>query len=295
MKLNIAIEKYLKWKSLLRAEKTVSNYSASLRQFAIFSNNCDLEEVLLEDVTEWFILMKEMGYDENTLIPKASALKDFFKYYYHQKYSVVDPQLIPIPKKNYKAVKTINEEQYDLILRSVENVHNDNHLILFRNKAIISLLWDTGIRVSELTSLDINDLNLEKRSSHVATKKSRGARPFRKIFWSRETNIFLKEWLTVKPVLNNTEALFISLDTKSKGKRLTTRSVQRAFNKITSTCELEWVTPHIMRHSKAHRILKGKGSTADVMNVLGHSNLNSSMTYVSMFDDELEERAKLFL
>jgi site-specific recombinase XerD len=293
MKLNEAIKKYLQWKTLLRAEKTISAYSIALRQFAIHCKNCDIQDVTVDHVNEWFLLMKDLDYDQNSFLPKASAVKSFFLYFKKQNLNVLDPDLVPVPRKTYKELRTLSEGDYQLILDSIETIFEGD--LVLRVKATVGLLWDTGVRIGELAMMNHDELDIPNRSAIVATKKSRGSRPFRRVFWSRETNVFLKEWLNVRPDTHKTNALLVSLDRNHKGSRLTTRSLQRDIKQIIDTCGLEGITPHKFRHSKAHNIIKRGGSGADVMNILGHSNINSSSRYVEMAGNELEDRAKKFL
>lgn len=279
---------------------TVKGYDLILRQFAVFLRDSDIENVQLSDVMEWFGLMRSLGWDHNSFIPRAMALRKFFEFYEHQGVKVVDPWLIPIPNKEYKMSRVASEENYKKLLLSIPEATNDPRHI--RNKAFINLLWDTGARNEEICSLDVGDLDLERKRAIIKTEKSRGVRPVREIFWTGNTSGNIKRWIEKRKNLvekishiEDKEALFISVCNQRIGRRMTNRGICEMLRKYSNRAGLPYMNAHSFRHRMGHHIIKSGGSNSDVANILGHSSLQSSFVYTQMNNIELEERYRSFM
>lgn len=288
-----AITEYEKWKGLSASKPTMRGYSMSLRQFAVFvGSRRHVENISINDVAEWFSEMAEMGWDANSFLPKASALRDFFTFLRLSKVECIDPKLIVIPRKTHKPIEVIRPNDFYKAIQYLED--NKAGLALKRDKAIFWLLWDTGMRVGEVCALDVNQI--EKGKALIKTEKAKHSRPYRTVIWSDDAQICVEDWLNDRlEIETDHNALFIGLDHTKQYKRLSTRNVQRVVKSVSDNLKLPTLTPHTFRHSKAHRIIERGGSGADVMNVLGHSNLSTSSRYVEMAGNELENRARLFI
>jgi site-specific recombinase XerD len=105
-----AIEKYTKWRSFKVSKRGLNGHDLSLRHFCIFTRNPDIDEIKVETVVEWLSLLREMGFDENTLEKKAIALKKFFEFYRRQDCDVLHPLLIPMPRKKFEIPRVATEE-----------------------------------------------------------------------------------------------------------------------------------------------------------------------------------------
>lgn len=288
-----AIIEYEKWKGLTASKPTMRGYSMSLRQFAVFvGSRRHVENITIHDITDWFSEMVEMGWDSNSFLPKASALRDFFKFLSLNKYNTLDPRLITIPRKTHKPIEVIRADDFQKALQYLEATKEG--MAKKRDMAIFWLLWDTGMRVGEVCSLNVEQIDNGK--ALIKTEKAKHSRPYRTVIWSQQAQICVEDWLNDRlEIETDHNALFIGLDTRREYKRLSTRNVQRVVKEVSDNLKLPTLTPHTFRHSKAHRIIEKGGSGADVMNVLGHSNLSTSSRYVEMAGNELETRAKLFI
>jgi site-specific recombinase XerD len=159
---------------------------------------------------------------------------------------------------------------------------------------IVRILYETGVRVSELCDLNISDIDPEKSSTVIRTKKTA---KMRQIFWSVETHLFIREFLEQRKILNSTPAFFVAkfLD-GTPTKRMTVRTVQRIIKSLCFKSGIgKQISPHSFRHGKAHRILDLGGNTKQVQAILGHQSPMSSFTYMQWNDKELEDAAKMFL
>lgn len=288
-----AIENYEGWKKINATKSTMSGYGVQLRQFALFIGTTKhVEEIDINDIANWFSQMMELGWQQNSFLPKASALRDLFTFLKSCKVDCLDPKLITIPRKEHKPLEVIDTNDFKRIMEYVDTNTKSN--VKKRDKAILWLLWDTGVRVGELCSLDVNQL--ENNKALIRTEKAKHSRPFRTIHWSKNAQICIEDWLQQRLELETEhDALFVGLDARKQYKRITTRSVQRVVKDVSHNLGIPTLTPHTFRHSKAHRVLEQGGNGADVMNLLGHSNLSTSSRYVEMAGKELENRAKLFI
>lgn len=267
-----------------------------------YVRNCDIEQIRLQDITTWFALMQQLNWDYNSFIPKAMALRKFFEFYHKQNYRVVDPWLIPIPTKQYKIPRVADEGNYQKLLDTIPIKTNDPRHI--RNLAIVNLLWDTGARNGEVLSLNITDLVPNVTKAIIRTEKSRGRRPIREIFWTKTTDENLKRWLekreSLKKKMNFEEpdALFISICNAGgydrSEKRFNLKGVGEMLRRYSNKAKIPNMNAHGFRHHMGHDIIKKGGSSADVMNILGHATVQSTTVYTMMTDRELEQRYRQF-
>lgn len=299
MRMIEAINQFTQWRNMKVRRGTVKGYDRELRNLCLCLRNPLLEAIELKDVMSYLDLMVELGWDHNTMIPKCMAIRKFFEFFQHQGKNVLDPWLIPIPRKEYKIPRVADEAQYQKLVASIPIKTNDPRHV--RNLAIVKLLWDTGARNGELMSLDIGEVDVNARKAILKTEKSRGRRPVRQMHWSADTNDALTRWiakreqLKKKMHLKDPDALFISVSSVQAGQRFTIKGVGEMLRRYSNKAGIPYMNAHSFRHSKAHRILDKEGSAADVQNILGHASLASSSIYTAMFGKELENRAKKFL
>ena len=187
-----AIENYEGWKGINATKSTMSGYGVQLRQFALFvGSNKHVEDVTINDIANWFSQMMELGWQQNSFLPKASALRDLFTFLKGCKVDCLDPKLITIPRKEHKPLEVIDTNDFKRIMEYVDTNTKSN--VKKRDKAILWLLWDTGVRVGELCSLDVNQLQNNK--ALIRTEKAKHSRPFRTIHWSKNAQICVEDWL----------------------------------------------------------------------------------------------------
>ncbi|MDD5590052.1 MAG: site-specific integrase [Candidatus Portnoybacteria bacterium] len=242
--------------------------------------------------------MLEMGWDHNSFVGKSMALRKFFEFYRLQNYQVLNEELIPIPHAEHKIPRIADEQAFKKLVGVIPTETNDPRHI--RNMAIINLLWDTGARNGEILSLNVSDLDLERKRAIIKTEKSKGRRPIREIFWTQTTNDYIWSWLKKREHLAKTikieepEALFISATSWRVGQRFTIKGVGEMLRRYSNKADIPYMNAHSFRHHMGHDIIKKGGSTADVMNILGHASVQSTTIYTMMTDRELETRYRQF-
>lgn len=294
-----AINQFSNWRQFKVKKQTVRGYDRELRNFCLFLRNPDIENITLAEVMEYLNGMADLGWDRNSFVGKCMALRKFFEFYRLQGYKVIDEELIPIPDKEPKLPRVASDEQYKQLVAAIPQDTSDPRHI--RNLAILGLLWDTGARNGEICSLNIADLDLNEMRAIIRTEKAKTRRPFREIFWTEDTNDYLVRWLKKRDhltkVMKFTEpnALFVSVTSMKCGDRFSIKGVGEMLRRYCNRAKMPYMNAHSFRHHRGHHIIKSGGSTADVMNILGHASVQSTTIYTMMHGKELEQRARLFL
>lgn len=292
MKFNEAIKKFIEWKQINSSKGTLKGYELDLRSFCLYMKNPHIEEIRLEDITQYFGLMAELGWKWNGFVTKSIALRKLYQFYARQGYGVLNYELIPIPRREYNPPRVATEEEYGKLLSVIPEHSNDPRHI--RNLAIVNMLWDTGARVGELVSLNVRDAKLDEMKAVVKTEKSRGMKPFREIFWSENTNQNLNYWiekrdeLTQRTKFRDPDALFVGACRWQLGKRLTNSAVSIFLRHYSTKAEIPTLNAHSFRHHLGHELAKKGANNSIISNILGHSALTSSYVYTMMNDKELE-------
>ena len=159
-----------------------------------------------------------------------------------------------------------------------------------RDKALLELLFSTGLRVSELCALN-NDIDLSKDEMPVRGKGDK----VRVVFFSETAKQTIKKYLSERKDMN--EALFVSLNSKmnKESGRLTPRSIERIVKQYAIKAGItKKVTPHVIRHSFATDLLQNGADLRSVQMMLGHSNISTTQIYTHMTDKHLKETHKKF-
>lgn len=288
------IRLFTEWKSIGQKSSTTRGYNRELRMFCLYLRNPDVEAISLEHVMDYINGMLALGWDMSSFVHKCSALRSFFKYLESRKYKTLDPELIPLPKPDYKIPRVADETSFKKLLAVIPADSKDPRHV--RNLAFIWMLWDSGARLSELLDLDLHEIDTFRMKAVIKTKKSKGRRPFREIMWQEKTNEALHTWIShrerlkTKSAFKDPDALFISVCSAKYGIRFTKSGAGEMLRRNSDRANLPNLNAHSFRHHMGHDIVKRGGSSADVMNILGHSSLASSTIYTMMFGTELEDR-----
>ncbi len=294
MQLREAITFFLRVRILEARPGTAQNTAYQLRALCLYLGDRDVASITLEDILEYICYLKRRGLKPNTLVAPCAYLRKFFRYLAAHGYTRVNANLIPLPKPELKPARVATEEAYRTLLAAIPDSGRPFDV---RNRCLLNFLWDTGARIGEIIALDTSQTDLERMRAVISTEKSRGRRPFREIFWMRETNEHLREWLDARGRIGlvlDEAALFLCIGGHNAGKRLSGHGTREILRRLSAKAGLPTVNAHSFRHRMGHHIIKQGGSTVDVMNILGHSNLDRSAIYTMMTDRELEERYRKF-
>lgn len=301
MRLSEAIREFTKWKYIQVSPSTIYGYDGNLRHFCIFIRDKEIEKITLDDVVEWIDWNTKMGFKTSQVEKHSIAIKELLRFYKNRGHNVLDYSLVPLPKrKNISIPRVANDSDYYKLLNSIPASSAYYHI---RNRAIIGLLHDTGARVGEIMSLDIDDIDLENNRAFIRTEKDRTDAPFRNIFWRKEVTIYLRTWIIKRKKLlefleiEDDKALFISVNGGSKhcrkgsvARRMDITACTNMLRKVSNLAGLKKnINAHSFRHNIGRQLAERGASNSSISQILGHKNISSSEVYTRLFSGQLEK------
>lgn len=280
-----------------RSVKTVENYDHYLERFLEFSklkNAEDITENVMRNYRLW--LNRQVGGNNKktgeTLKKKTQnyhliALRAFLKYLAKRGVKTLSPEFIELAKVGDRHLDLITKDELLRLLKATEG----NDLKNLRDKAILELLFSTGLRVSELCSLS-RDLDLNADEFSIRGKGEK----IRLVFLSPEAKAAIKKYLDKRTDVD--DALFVKVEKKEKRKgeaSLTPRSVERIVKYYAIKAGIsKKVTPHVIRHCFATDLLSNGADLRSVQMLLGHANIGTTQIYTHVTDSHLKKIHKEF-
>lgn len=301
-KLTTLVVKFLEYMELERnaSKLTIRNYDHYLTTFNNWLKNLNGEnEVFVSDINIEMVrrfrlfLSRTPGMhkDETKRISTqayyAIAIRSFLKWLVKSNYQeVLEPEKIDVPKIKDHSLKFLDEKQMQRLL-SQPLLSEKNGL---RDKAILELLFSTGLRVSELVALNRDKINLETLEFNVIGKGGKS----RIVFISKQASEYLERYL--KERRDNYKPLFVSnlglneILANEEDCRLTVRTIQRIVKKYVAKAKLPVdATPHTLRHSMATDLLRAGADLRSIQELLGHKNINTTQIYTHVTNARLRE------
>lgn len=289
--MKIEIEKYIDWKATY-AKRASINYKIWLDLFIKVCGDKEIVEYTISDTVKYNKWL-ETRYAPCSVQYATIVLKNFFMYYKMLDIPCISPNLIRLPRiRIAKSHRAVTESEYEKIIAQIPKDDFRSN----RDSLMIQLLWDTGIRISELCDLDITQIEKTKASTVISTKKT--GKP-RIIVWSNETHALLMLYLKNRQELihTRTTALFVGFsNNKSWNERINVRTVQRTIKHYaTNAGLLEKITPHSFRHGWAHKRREQNAPLAFIQRGLGHVSPVTTFIYQQYNDKEFEANAQGYL
>lgn len=277
--LQIALEEYLNWK-MSYAPIAAIRYHDRLKLFIQFKGEqTHISQVAINDIISFHNGMKEQGYSPKTIEYSCVILKNFFKFWSGRGMTSLNPVEI-------RPMKCLSPDKHlisAIEFRRMSDSLDERFYSELIRKLAIHLLWDCGMRVSELCDINISDIEETSTAGIRCAKiRRRKARRYNIVVWGKETNRLLNLFLGLRLCLDYpSDALLVSQ--KGKGERITPRTIQRWVNEVAQMASIDKkLSPHCFRHSKAHRVLDKSENVRDVQCVLGHSSALSSFHYLGL-------------
>jgi site-specific recombinase XerD len=294
MNIEKAIDIYLDWKAT-HASFAPSRYIPRLRGFADFVGpERPLIEITGDDVVRYHQSLEAKGfmfghnkkkYSKATIAYSSRIFKNFFMFWHGRRESNVNHKEI-IPIRYIVPIKrTVSEDEFFKMRESLDERFFEG----LQRKLAICLLWDTGMRVSELCDLKLSDIH-DRHPTHgikTATIRTRKTMRYNLVAWTQNTDELLIQYLAIrKNIVAPTDALLIP-SKREATKAITVKTIQRWVTEISHKVGLgEGITPHSFRHGKGHAILNTPGSNIrDVAAILRHSRPESAYHYLSLNED----------
>ncbi|MCL5436072.1 MAG: tyrosine-type recombinase/integrase [Patescibacteria group bacterium] len=288
MPLQLPIQKYLEWKSI-STQRAPRTYEFYLHRFNEYAHKT-LEEVTIDDVVKFQTLLKRK-YSPGTVAYSAMILKNFFRYWRDRDVKCVAPGLIKIPRFIPNSHVPVTFDDYV----KLEKAFGDGEFFQLQKKIVIRLLWETGMRVSEICSLNVMDIDSVEPHALIKTSKA-----YRKewVRWSQETHRMVIKHLGTRICLNQRPALFISHRGYGWRDRICPKTVQRWVKEACESANIKKkISPHSFRHGKAHHMLWLGANAKHIQAVLRHSENNpaSSFQYLRLSELEFDRIASKYL
>jgi len=276
-----------------RSIRTSANYQLYLERFLEFAGDITVDKITTELVRKYRLWLNRYKNDNNrplSLITQSYhliALRGFLVYLSRRDISSLSADKIILPKTARRQVTFLD---YDEITRLLEQIDTSNEAGL-RDRAIIELLFSSGLRVSELVGLNRDHINLERREFMVRGKGNKD----RPVFISEGATNHVQAYLDART--DSLVPLFISysrnqqsLDTSGDFRRLQPRSIQRMVSKYAKLAGItKPVSPHTLRHSFATDLLMNGADLRSVQSILGHSDISTTQIYTHITDQHLKE------
>ncbi len=278
-----------------RSEKTVRNYDFYLKRFVKWAGDLSPAGITQEKIRQyrlWLNRFKDANGKElkkNTQNYHLIALRAFLKYLAKRDIKTLSAEKIELGKMPERVVDFLEGPDLERLLEAPITVDAPG-IIKKRDKAILELLFSTGLRVSELVGLKKEQINLKKDEFTV---RGKGNKP-RVVFLSNQAKYWLKQYLEARKDVS--PHLFVSHDRAHKNESaLTPRSVERLVKKYSRIAGItKKVTPHTMRHSYATDLLMNGADIRSVQAMLGHSSITTTQIYTHITNQQLREVHKAF-
>lgn len=259
------------------SEHTVSNYKRQIVDFLEYVHDkiSSWPQVTSQDIRLWMAHHHRNGASPSTISLKLSSLRGFLDYLVAQKIIKTNPAIgLRGPKKPKRLPKNIDVDSLNHFIDSLP----EDEPIEIRDKAMIELLYSAGIRLSELSSMDLDSVNFSDQSLRVLGK----GRKVREVPFGNAAEKLLKKWIKNRVAFvkdTSEQALFLS----SRGQRLGNRSIQQRLNYWGKRQGLTDVLhPHKLRHSCATHVLESSSDLRAVQELLGHASIATTQIYTHL-------------
>lgn len=270
------------------SEHTAKAYCSDVLDFLLWIGDSELSEVNFSKVREYLHFMQKFNYKKTTIARKIASLRTFYKFLYRERKVDSNPAMsLNAPKRPKSLPKFLTPFEVEQILNNIKIETPAG----FRNKAILELLWATGMRVSELSGLNFEDLNLEENEIRVFGK---GAKE-RIILVTDRAKSFLERYIkTARPLVakgytveeNENSPVFIN----KTGYRLQDKTVRNVINEVVEKIQLpKHVTPHVFRHSFATHLIENGADLRVVQELLGHASISNTQIYTHVSSKHLKD------
>ena len=265
------------------SKNTLQSYRRDLEQFEKYIQNLGKEftKITDEGIKEYIKYMQEIGKKPSTISRGLASIRSFYQYEVRNKIIEKDPtEGIQSPKIEKRVPNVLTSSEVALLLEQPKNID----LKGTRDKAMLEFAYATGMRVTEIISLNIDDINLEQGYATCRNGRKERSVPIGNLsLKALKDYIFNARKVMIKD--ENEKALFVNVN----GKRLTRQGFWKIIKYYKEQAHIEKdITPHVLRHSFATHLLQNGADLKSIQTMLGHSDILSTQIYMQFQDESLK-------
>ncbi|HQT29811.1 MAG TPA: tyrosine recombinase XerC [Thiobacillus sp.] len=254
---------------------TVTAYQRDLAQLTLLTADKPLAELTVTDIRGAIVKLRSHNLSAASVARHLSSWRGFYVFACRRLGYASNPCLGLRPPKAAKALPQVLSPDTCAQLLNGDHSAADDDTLQARDRAMFELFYSSGLRLSELADLDLNDVNLQSGEAQVTGK----GRKTRIVPVGQAALNALAAWLKQRQPRDNTAALFLS----QRGTRLTPRSIQLRLNRWALQAGLnQHVHPHLLRHAFATHVLQSSGDLRAVQEMLGHASISTTQVYTHL-------------
>ena len=265
------------------SNNTLQSYRRDIAQYSNYleKNRINYSKVKNEDIKRYLKYLEEVGKKTSTVSRNLASIRSFYKFLLRTRKIKEDPtEGIQSPKIEKKAPSVLTSQEVELLLDQPKDVD----LKGTRDKAMLEFAYATGMRVTEIISLNVEDVDLEKGFATCRNGKKERTVPLGEMslkalkdYVENARNIMIKD--------ENEKALFVNVN----GQRLTRQGFWKIIKYYKEQAHIEKdITPHVLRHSFATHLLQNGADLKSIQTMLGHSDILSTQVYMQFQDESLK-------
>ena len=266
------------------SNNTLQSYKRDIKQYENYleTNGKAYNEITNKDMKEYIEHLKEIGKKPSTISRNIASIRSFYQYEVKNKVMAEDPtEGIQSPKVEKRVPSILTSNEVSLLLEQPKA----NDLKGIRDKAMLEFAYATGMRVTEIISLNVKDVNLDEGYVVCQTGSKKRTIPLGNIslqalkdYMNSARNVLIKK--------DDTEALFVNIN----GTRLTRQGFWKIIKYYKEQAHISKdITPHVLRHSFATHLLQNGADLKSIQAMLGHSDILSTQVYMQFQDDSLKD------
>ena len=265
------------------SDNTLQSYRRDIVQLEEYMNENKLsyQKVTEEDMRRYFSYLQQSGKKTSTISRNVASIRSFYQFLVRNKKIKKDPtEKIQSPKVEKKAPSVLTSSEIELLLEQPKNID----LKGIRDKAMLEFAYATGMRVSEIISLNIEDVNLKDGLVNCRTSARQ-----RKIPLGSLSLRALADYIeNSRPILIKDESV-TALFVNTNGKRLTRQGFWKIVRYYKEQAHItKDITPHVLRHSFATHLLQNGADLKSIQTMLGHSDISSTQVYMQFQDESIK-------
>lgn len=282
------IERFLRYISLERglSNHTIDSYKRDLNNYIVFliedEKITDVNKITRQMIMNYLFMLKDLGRANTTIARTVSSIRSFHQFLIREKLADTDPSVqIEQPNQKQRMPNILSQEEVTALL----NAANGDTLVDMRNKAMLELLYATGIRVSELCALQLDDIHLNMSFIRCTNHGKERIIPLGNLA-KEAIEIYIEK--ARSSLLKNKQHDFVFIN--HHGNPLTRQGFWKILKTLSEKANIEKkITPQILRHSFATHLLQNGADIKAVQEMLGHAHISTTQVYTNVMKPRLKD------